>query len=124
MTSLRSQLRNHLCRIPVGAQSLNLAVLVDFENIDAFESHLAAVGTGASARPFHRGAIAGDENAVFSKRDALEVLANRGKEIAYPATALNSRGPYRIIGRSVFGKSVGKRVRVHGANGQEISAHR
>src|SRR5438128_10865626 len=107
-TSLRSQLGNHLCRIPVGPHGLNLAVIVDFENIDAFESHLAAVGTGASTRPFHRSAIARDENAFFGKRDALEVLANPLKELTYATATLNTRRPDRIIGRSVFGKSIDK----------------
>ena len=71
-----SQLRDHFRRIPVRVDSLNLAVFVHFDHIDAFEADFAAIVALAATRPFHRGAIAGHEHRIFGEADALEVLAD------------------------------------------------
>src|SRR5215510_12522208 len=58
----RLQLRNHLGRVPVGPDILALAVRVYFEDVDAFKLHFLAAAAGSLPRPFHRRAVAGDEN--------------------------------------------------------------
>ena len=56
------QLRNHLGRIPVGPEILNLAVVVNFKDVDAFEFYVLAVAACACTNPLHGRAIARNKN--------------------------------------------------------------
>src|SRR5258708_22799547 len=97
--SRRSQLRKHFVWIPITPYSLNLAIHINLEYVDAFELDLFAVRTGAAASPLHRRAMACYEDMVFLQFDFREALADRFKELAQCFTSRGRRRPCRVIGR-------------------------
>src|SRR6185437_8525175 len=81
---LSLQLRDHFRRVPVGPDALDLAILIDFKDVDTFESYFLAAGAGSLPDPLHRGAVAGHEHGIFRQPHALEVLADRIEEFTNP----------------------------------------
>src|SRR5882762_8307530 len=122
-TGSLSQLPDHFGRVPIGMDRLNLTLFVHLKNVDAFKVHLLAAGAGAVAGPFHSRAVAGNENGIFIKRDALKILADRCQELAQRRAAGYCRRSFRIARRAILGESISEGIRIHRADGQKVSAH-
>ena len=63
-------------------QVLNLALLVDFKNIDPFEVNFVALPAHAAARPFNRRAVTSNEDLLLVQTNFFEGTHNRLEKVA------------------------------------------
>jgi hypothetical protein len=106
--------------IPVGADRDDFAVLIAFDNVDAFEDDVFAVAAATEAGPLYGGGVACYEYVIFGESDGFEDREDSGEKLTKGVVSDERRRADGVVAFGVGRKSVDPAVDVHCAKGGEV----
>ena len=87
-------------------QSLNLAVFVNLQYVNALEAHFSTLLAYSGSCPFHGSAVSRNEDLPLGQSNFLKGTGNRIKELTETLVTLDWWSPDRIVANRIHSESV------------------